>query len=208
MATALLRNDCVDIAENKENVLCKHLDGKALFTGMMRLYAAIHRELEDSLLPECDKGSEEDVPRSKRRKRNSDSDDGSSTSKRETTDKTRRLPVYQKPRPVATNNVFAPLRAVPMEDAEASDKGPSSDNIDKGRPPPIVLTSEANLFSLQKDCCDRNLSRNTASGTRITTKKHGKLQSHAESKSERSSILYILHQGRQASKSCHQAFTE
>jgi hypothetical protein len=45
----------VDKAENEKNILCKHLDGKALFTRMMRPYAAIHRELEDSLLPECAK---------------------------------------------------------------------------------------------------------------------------------------------------------
>jgi hypothetical protein len=57
-----------------------------VFTGMMRLYAAIHRELEDSLLPECAKGNEEDVPSSKRRKRHNDSDDGTSTGKREATD--------------------------------------------------------------------------------------------------------------------------
>jgi hypothetical protein len=48
----------VDIAENEKNVLCKHLDGKVQFTGMMRLYAAIHRELEDSLLRGGAKGSE------------------------------------------------------------------------------------------------------------------------------------------------------
>jgi hypothetical protein len=83
----------VDKAENEKNVVCKHLDGKALFTGIMRLYAAIHRELEDSLLPEFAKGREEDVPRSKRRKRYSDSDDGSRTAKREATDKSRPLPV-------------------------------------------------------------------------------------------------------------------
>jgi hypothetical protein len=87
---------------------------------MMRLYAAIHRELEDSLLLECAKGSEEDVPRSKRRKRNSDSDDGSCTGKRKATDNSRPLPVYQKPRPVAIKNFFAPLRAVPMEGAEVT----------------------------------------------------------------------------------------
>jgi hypothetical protein len=91
----------VDKAENEKNVPCKHLDGKALFTGMMRLYAAIHRELEDSLQPECAKASEEDVPRSKCRKGYSDSDDGSSTGKRKAMDKSRPLPVYQKPRPVA-----------------------------------------------------------------------------------------------------------
>jgi hypothetical protein len=144
-----------------------------MFTGMMRLYAAIHRELEDSLLPECAKGSEEDVPRSKRRKRYSDSDDGSSTGKREVTDKSRPLPVYQKPRPGAINNFFAPLRAVPMKGAEVSDEASSSENIDKGRPTPIVLTSEANILSLQKDlktAVTGEFFRNTASGTRITTK--------------------------------------
>jgi hypothetical protein len=42
----------VDKAESEKSVLCKHLDVKALFTGMLRLYAATHREMEDSLLPE------------------------------------------------------------------------------------------------------------------------------------------------------------
>jgi hypothetical protein len=62
----------------------------------------------------------------------------------------RRTP-NQKPRPVAIKNFFAPLRAVPMEGAKVSDETLSSENIDKGRPPPIVLTSEAKLLSLQKD---------------------------------------------------------
>jgi hypothetical protein len=60
-----------------------------------------------------------------------------------------------------------------MEGAKASDEGPSSDNIDKGRPPPIVLTSEANLLHLQKDLktvVTREFFQNTASGIRITTK--------------------------------------
>jgi hypothetical protein len=179
---------------------------------MMRLYAAIHRELEDSLLPECAKGSEEGVFHSKRRKRNSDSADGSSIGKGKATDKSRPLPVYHKPRPVAVKNFYAPFRAVPMEGAEISDEASSSENIDKGRPPPIVLTSEANPLSLHKDLktvVTGEFFRNTASGTRITTKNHGRLQSHAEpAKPEKSSSSYILHQGRQTSKSCHQAFTE
>jgi hypothetical protein len=65
-------------------------------------------------------------------------------------DKSRPLPVYQKPRPVAIKIFFAPLRAVPMEGAEVSDEASSSENTDKGRPPPTVLTSEANLLSLQR----------------------------------------------------------
>jgi hypothetical protein len=39
-----------DRAEAERRVLCKHLDGKALFTGMLRLYALTHREMRDSLL--------------------------------------------------------------------------------------------------------------------------------------------------------------
>jgi hypothetical protein len=90
------------------------LDGKALFTGMMRLYTATHREMEGSLLLECAQGKEEAEPRSKRRKSNSDSDDGISIRKREATEKYRPLPVYQKPRPVVTKNFFAPLK-VPQD---------------------------------------------------------------------------------------------
>jgi hypothetical protein len=126
----------IDKAENEKNVLCKHLDGKALFTGMLRLYAAIHRELKESLLPECVKEKGEDAPHSRRRKRNSDSDDAT-ISKREATDKSRQLPAYQKPRPVATKNYLTPLRAVPMEDAEVNAEDPTSDNhADKRQTPP------------------------------------------------------------------------
>jgi hypothetical protein len=127
----------VDKAENEKSVLCKHVDGKALLTGMLRLYTATHREMEDSLLPECAQGKEEATPHSIRRKRNSDSDEGSSISKGEATEKCRPLPVYERPRPVVTKNVFAPLRAVPMEGAEVCDETPSLDNnLEKGRPPP------------------------------------------------------------------------
>jgi hypothetical protein len=52
---------------------------------------------------------------------------------------------------VAIKNFFTPLRVVAMEGAEVSDEASFSENIDKARPPPIVLTSEANLLSLQKD---------------------------------------------------------
>jgi hypothetical protein len=77
-------------------------------------------------------------------------------------------------RPVVANNFFAPLRAVSMEGAEECGETPSSDNnLDKGRPHPVVLTSEVNLLSLQKGLkavvTGEFFFRNTASGTRITT---------------------------------------
>jgi hypothetical protein len=93
--------------------------------------------MEDSLLPECAQGKEGAAPQSKLRKRNSDCDDGSSTKKRETTEKYRPTPVYLQPRPVLTKNFFAPLKAVPMEIAKVCDETPSSDNnLYKDRPPP------------------------------------------------------------------------
>jgi hypothetical protein len=149
---------------------------------MLRLYAAIHREMEDSLLPECTQEKEEATPRNKRRKRNSDPDDGSSISKREATEKCRPLPVYQKPRSVVRNNFFDPLRAVPLVGAEVCGETPSSDNnLDKGRPLPIVKISVVNLLSLQKDLKAVPTGEffcNTASGTRITTKVWQKTKSH------------------------------
>jgi hypothetical protein len=46
-------------AETERAVLCKHLDDKALFTAMLRLYAAIHREMRDSVLPAQQKSTEQ-----------------------------------------------------------------------------------------------------------------------------------------------------
>jgi hypothetical protein len=76
---------------------------------------------------------------------------------------------------VVKKNFFAPLRAVSIEGAEVCGEPPSSDNnLEKGRlpPPPIVLTSEVYLLSLQKDfkaVVTGKFFRNTTSGTRITT---------------------------------------
>jgi hypothetical protein len=44
--------EIVTRAEAERAVLCKHLEGKALFTGLLRLYAITHREMRDSLQPE------------------------------------------------------------------------------------------------------------------------------------------------------------
>jgi hypothetical protein len=75
---------------------------------------------------------------------------------------------------VVTENYFAPLRAVPMQGAEVCGETPSSDNnLEKGRPPLIVLTSEVYLLSLHKDLKPMEtveFFRNTTAGTRITTK--------------------------------------
>jgi hypothetical protein len=41
----------ITLAEAQSSVFCKHLEGKALFTSMLFLYAVTHRELSDSLQP-------------------------------------------------------------------------------------------------------------------------------------------------------------
>ncbi|PNF27753.1 hypothetical protein B7P43_G12787, partial [Cryptotermes secundus] len=136
----------------------------------------MHRELVESLLPEPTQDTE-DAPHSRRRKRNSDSDDNgssSSSTKKEAKERSRPLLVYQKPRPVATKYFFAPLRSVPMDGAQSGEGPSTEDNTGKGRPPPIILTSEVNLLSLQKEMkvvvTGEFFFWNTASSIRITTK--------------------------------------
>jgi hypothetical protein len=46
-------------AEAERVVLCKHLGGRVLFTAMLRLHAALHRELRDSAQPVQQSLSEE-----------------------------------------------------------------------------------------------------------------------------------------------------
>jgi hypothetical protein len=55
-------------AEAEGTVLSKQFDGKALFTGILRLYVAIHREMTSTLQSEKVK-SEQDFREQKRRKR-------------------------------------------------------------------------------------------------------------------------------------------
>jgi hypothetical protein len=53
-------NKLITKSEAERAVLCKHLYGKALFTAMLRLYAAIHREMRESfLLEQKEKSAEE-----------------------------------------------------------------------------------------------------------------------------------------------------
>jgi hypothetical protein len=60
-----------------------------------------------------------------------------------------------------------------MDGARVSDEGPSTEeNNDKGRPPPIVLSSEPNLLTIRKvlkAVVTEEFFRNTAFGTHITT---------------------------------------
>jgi hypothetical protein len=164
--------------------------------------------MEGSLLPECAQGKEQAGPQRKLRKRNSDSDDGSSISKRKAAEKYRPLPVYQKPLAVVTKNFFAPLRAVTMQGAEVCDETSFLDNnLEKSRPSHIVLTSEVNFLSLQKDLkavVTREFLKEYCIRYPDHNQKYVRLQNHIELfKSGRFPILYFLHQRRQTGKSCY-----
>jgi hypothetical protein len=98
--------DLVAKAEAEGLVLCKHLDGKALFAAMLRLYAALHRELRDTILPARQTSTEEF--REQRRRKRIPPDD------QEKKSKTAMPTPVAKPRPqgeVTTKNFFAPPEA-------------------------------------------------------------------------------------------------
>jgi hypothetical protein len=88
-------------AEGERAVLCKHLDGNALLLAILRMYAAIHRELRDSLVTE--EQQTEEFREQRRRKRNP-SEDESKKSKTSKPTPGPRDPRIQ-PQPVATPKV-------------------------------------------------------------------------------------------------------
>jgi hypothetical protein len=59
--------ELLDKVESERTVLSKHLDGKAIFTAMLRMYAAIYRETHGSL--KLEKQHREEFRGQKRRKR-------------------------------------------------------------------------------------------------------------------------------------------
>jgi hypothetical protein len=162
-------------AEAERTVLSKHLDGKALFTAVLRLYVATHRELRETLVPE-EKEIPEEFREQRRRKRNPSD---------EQPKKSKPTPGPRDPRirsqvevEVPTKNFYAPLRISGMEVVEETTNKPDAEQQPStsktGRPPPIVLTSTTNLMQLQRQV--KNIVtgsfefRNTRRWTRIVTK--------------------------------------
>jgi hypothetical protein len=77
---------------------------------------------------------------------------------------------------VTTQNVFSPLRAPMDTDSAGAEATVNEETVPgkTGRPPPIILTSQANLIQLQKQ--PKNVVkgdfefRSTRNGTRVVTK--------------------------------------
>jgi hypothetical protein len=173
--------DLIARAEAERLVLCKHQDGKALFTATLRLYATLHRELRDSA-QSAQQSSSEEFREQRRRKRNP-SDEQAKKSKTATPPPESKDSKQRPKGEVATKNFFAPLRTAEMDVERTPEEGATEVTTKEaptnkaGRPPPIILTSTVNLIQLQREVRDIVEGdfefRNTRSGTRITTKNLG-----------------------------------
>jgi hypothetical protein len=135
-------------------VLCKHLDGKALYTAILHIYALTHKEMRQS--PQDSKEEEpaqsnEEFREQKRQKR-------APSYKKELKPKKTAMavPAPRDPRirsqdELPTRNFFAPLRTNDMdmespvveEVSEKPDGEPQEKSTSQsGRPAPIILTSK------------------------------------------------------------------
>jgi hypothetical protein len=157
-------------AEAERTVLCKHLEGKALYSTLLRLYATTHKELRESLQPEREEPSEEF--REPRRRKVKPSEDQPTTSKKAAgTTGNVGVPSVRPQAELPTRNFYAPLRAEMELEDNSKQEQPTNPT---GRPPPIILTSAVNLIQLQKQL--RNVVkgdfefRNTRNGTRVVIK--------------------------------------
>jgi hypothetical protein len=108
--------------EEERTVLWKHPEGQALFSGMLRLYAATHRDLRNSLKQEASVETERDPTQSteefckqKRRKRTPTGGKVKNQKKTTTAATTPRGLRMQPQGQVSTKNFFALLRTKDME---------------------------------------------------------------------------------------------
>jgi hypothetical protein len=157
-------------AETERAVLCKHLEGKALYSALLRLYATTHKELRDSLQPEREEPFEE-FREQRRRKRNPSEEQPTTPKKAAGTTGSVGDPSVRPQVDLPTRNFYAPLRTEMELEDNSKQQEPTNQ---AGRPPPIILTSAVNLLQLQKQL--RSIVQGsfefwtTKTGTRVVTK--------------------------------------
>jgi hypothetical protein len=170
-----------DRAEADRSSLCRHLNGKAVFTGLVHLYKTTHRDMVESMkaahsdMQEID--AHEGLKEQRRRMRGSSDDQGKQT-KRVAMPTAGAMDQLEIP----TRNFFAPLRTADKEVEHTEDNSDRTDgdhqqqspSSRRGRPLPIILTSAINLIQLQKQLKSFVKSsfefRKTRNGTRVVTK--------------------------------------
>jgi hypothetical protein len=97
-------------------VLVKHLEGKALFTALLHLYAATYKELCDSRQPESTQEEPTEEFREQRRsKRNPSDEQQSATKKAAGASGNVRDPRIRPQADLPTRNYYAPLRTGKMD---------------------------------------------------------------------------------------------
>jgi hypothetical protein len=100
--------------EAERIVLCKHQEGKPLFTAMLHLYAAMHREFRDSLQPEPEQKESTEKFREERSRKRKPSDEEPAVLKKtagtsgSVPAKTSPTGVSSPPKAVVARNFFAP----------------------------------------------------------------------------------------------------
>jgi hypothetical protein len=137
-------------AEAERTVLCKHLDDKALFTGILRLYAAIHREM-NATLQSGQVESQMKFREQKRRKWNPSDKRANIPSKTAVTSSSARDPRTRPQAELPRKNFFAPLRTEMVLEGikeETNDGEQQGTTNQAGRPPPIILTFKSRTFEM------------------------------------------------------------
>jgi hypothetical protein len=158
-------------AEDNRESFCKALRGKPLFSALYGTYTVTLNELKTVLQASSQAGKtkQADGFQEDRSRKRQFSGEAACTPKKAS---------VAPPAVTTTSNFYAPLREAHMDtDAPAqpnAEEAAASAPVKSNRPPPIVLTTAANLIQLQKKLkgVDRRPFefRNTKNGTRVVNK--------------------------------------
>jgi hypothetical protein len=153
--------------DNREN-FCKALRGKPLFSALYGTYTVMLKELKSVLKAnsQTEQTKQADGFKEVRSRKQHSTGEAAHTPKKSTVEP----PTVKVP----TSNFFAPLRTAHMDTdtpVAESNTEVAAAPVKSSRPPPIVLTSAANLIQLQKQLkgvAQQSFEfRNTRNGTRV-----------------------------------------
>jgi hypothetical protein len=103
-------------AEDERSVLVRHLEGKALFTALLHVYATTHKELRDSRQPErTEEEPTEEFREQRRRKRNPSDEQQTAPKKAAGARGNVRDPRIRSQADLPIRNYYAPLRTGEMD---------------------------------------------------------------------------------------------
>jgi hypothetical protein len=197
--------ELIATAEAERTVLCKHLDSKALFTAMLRLYAAIHREMCDSVLPEQKELTEEF--REQRRCKRTPSEEPAKKSKTIMPTPGQRDPWIRFQGPLRASEMDVEHTLV-EETTDKPNREPQQPSSNKsGRPPPIVLSTTTKLTHLRgiSEALSRAIlsSATPGAGPELSRKNGGFFSYQELSREQQPFLFYLLPEVRKTPQSCN-----